>query len=95
MESAQLLSERIDAIRAAYGDPVFVDPEGLAVPTDLYAPETWSSHRWSIYDPDVRERFRKECAKLMPESAPEIFAAQYDEWGRYLEAVLERARRFH
>jgi pimeloyl-ACP methyl ester carboxylesterase len=77
------------------GDPVFLDPEGLPVPVDLYASETWSSHRWSIYNPDVRERFRNECVKLMPESGSALFADKYDEWGRYLEAVLKRARRFH
>lgn len=77
------------------GDPVFVDPEGLPVPTDLYAPETWASHHWSIYDPVVREDFRKECVKRFGESAAPLFTAKYDEWGRYLEAALERARRFH
>ncbi len=78
-----------------FGDPVFIDPAGLPVPADLYAPETWVSHQWSIYDPDVREGFRRECTRLAGESAPALFDAKYDEWGRYLEAVLQRARRFH
>lgn len=44
----------------APGDPVFVDRSGASRALDLYDPETWASHRWSIYDPDLRKTFRAD-----------------------------------
>lgn len=79
----------------APGDPVFVDRSGAACALDLYDPETWVSHLWSIYDPDLRKTFRKECDTVFGLHAAQAYSEKYDEWGKYLAAVLTRARRFH
>lgn len=79
----------------APGDPVFVDRSGAACALDLYNPETRVSHRWSIYDPDLGKTFRTECDRVFGRRAAQAYDEKYDEWRKYLGAVLLRARRFH
>lgn len=78
----------------APGDPVFVDGTGATCPLDLYDPATWVTHRWSIYDPDLRKTFRRECDRRFGRQAAQAYDAKYDEWAKYLAAMLARARRF-
>ncbi len=78
------------------GEPVFLRPDGVPIQLDLYDPGTWVENRWSIYDPGQREYFHGECLRMFsPQVGEPAFLAKYEEWGRYLKAVLERARRFH
>ncbi|MBI1951163.1 MAG: hypothetical protein HYS34_07355 [Acidobacteria bacterium] len=77
------------------GNPVFLRPDGTPIRLDLYDPGTWVTNRWSIYGPELRENFHQECLRIYPQAGESAFLAKYEEWGRYLKAVLDRARRFH
>lgn len=79
----------------APGEPVFLRPDGGPTQVDLYNPEAWVANGWSIYDPKLRGEFHEECLDFYPEAGESAFLAKYEEWNRYLEAVLKRARLFH
>lgn len=68
-----------------YEPKPFVDEEGRRLEHDLYDPELWQRHGWSVFAPEARERMAKR---------PDLFgneALRVD----YLEQVLDRARRLH
>jgi hypothetical protein len=71
----------------AYRDDRFVDPEGRPLAIDLFDPEAWRAHRWSVYAHGPLAR------ALDPDRvATFVDRATLD---RHLERSLDRARRLH
>jgi pimeloyl-ACP methyl ester carboxylesterase len=66
-----------------------IDVHGSRLDVDLFDVETWRRYRWSIFDPEVRERIAAEA------SGPAQGAAMLRDRERFFAAALTRARRFH
>lgn len=65
-----------------------VDVRGQRLDVDLYDVGTWRRFRWSIFDPEVRERIGEE---VPPEGRDEALRDRE----LFFEAALTRGRRFH
>lgn len=65
-----------------------IDVRGQRLDVDLYDVETWRRFRWSIFDPEVRERIG---AEVPPQGRHEALRDRE----LFFEAALTRARRFH
>ena len=69
----------------AYRPDLFVDEEGRALSVDLYDPETWRRHQWSVFAPDTRRRLlKRDRSDLFGDEASRLM---------FLREQLERARR--
>lgn len=66
-----------------------IDIHGRRLDIDLFDVETWRRYRWSIFDPEVRERISAEA------SGSAEGAAVLRERERFFATALTRARRFH
>lgn len=66
-----------------------IDIHGQRIDVDLYDAETWRRFRWSIFDPEIRERI---LATMPP--GKEGDDALYER-ELFFEAALMRGRRFH
>ncbi len=63
--------------------------EGKKWNLDLYSTQTWRDFRWSIFDPQARERIRK---RFSSEAEAERYLAVLE---RFFARSLTRAERFH
>lgn len=70
-----------------YTDDLFVDQAGGKLAIDLFDPETWRHHQWSIYGPAAARRLARADPR-----GPFGDATARD---RYLRERLATARRFH
>ena len=68
-----------------------IDVDGNRIDRDLYDVETWRSYRWSVFDPQVRQRVRLSSAASTTGGA----AAYLSDLERAFMSGLERGRRFH
>lgn len=65
-----------------------ISPDGRTLDRDVFDPAIWRAFQWSVYDPAVLERLRKQ----MP--APGEAERHLDVLQRYFDKRLDRARRF-
>ncbi|MFQ5935608.1 MAG: esterase/lipase family protein [Acidiferrobacterales bacterium] len=56
---------------------------------DLYSVQTWREYRWSVFNPDMRERIRK---RFENDDDAEQYLSMLE---RYFARNLQRAKRFH
>jgi pimeloyl-ACP methyl ester carboxylesterase len=63
--------------------------DGRRLNRDLYSIATWREYRWSVFDPEVRNRIRKRFAS---QAEADQYLALLE---RYFEKNLVRAKRFH
>ncbi len=71
-----------------------VDTQGREVEADLYDADDWIRYGWSVFNPRTdarRQLFPGEGARPASEGAD----AEEVKMGRFLQAVLDRARAFH
>jgi len=70
----------------AYRSEYFVDGEGQPLDLDLYDPESWRRHGWSVFRSQTRRRLARTAQQ-------EIFGTEEERFA-YLARQLDRARRF-
>ncbi len=63
--------------------------DGRRLNRDLYSIATWREYRWSVFDPEMRNRIRKRFAS---QAEAHRYLALLE---RYFEKNLVRAKRFH
>lgn len=69
----------------SYRPGLFFDDMGEPLQVDLYASETWQRYGWSIYS-------EQSARRLATDRRPDLFGDDAAR-ARYLDAILERARR--
>ncbi|HNX81584.1 MAG TPA: hypothetical protein PKL77_05500 [Candidatus Omnitrophota bacterium] len=78
------------------GQPGFVDAAGVFQNLDLYDADTWLRYGWSIFHPlytsKLRQSLRSEYGKV---KGQQMFDEKMNKERRFLEMVLQRAKRFH
>ncbi len=65
-----------------------IKPDGTELVRDLFDPQTWRRFQWSVYDPKVMQRMRRQSAD------PAAAEAELGLRQRFFAKHLERARRF-
>lgn len=78
------------------GEPVFVDSKGKPQLVDLYDPENWEKYGWSAFNPIHQKKMRQKFLRRYGKKQGEIlYFEQLEKQRRFLNVVLNRARKFH
>ncbi len=75
---------------------VFIDKNGRSLDVDLYDPANWEKYGWSIFDKRKLSKVRRSF--ILRHGRPQgliLFDEQLTKQRRFLEAVLQRAKKFH
>ena len=73
---------------------LFVDTHGNPVALDIFDIQTWTEHGIGIFNDVEWKTFERECAILFPDSSPELAHKKWFEFRDFVEAALERGKRF-
>lgn len=77
------------------GERLFVSEAGRILDYDLYNPEDWRLHGWSVFSPAGQKELRKVVCGQGPAACAEAMAAENEKRFQYLKINLKRAAAFH